>query len=185
MFRDGIIEGFEPKFKSIAKDRDRYFDALYELSEKGLIETSDVIEYSGRGSLWISYQYIENGLLDFVEADLKSAVASRDFYGPLFENTKLVLARILELEESKRVLSLYKVAISHRMRAMKAESAIVRKFGKGTNAHGASRKWIKHYSPALNGIIEEYGELLKSTGTLDPDLDRAKSEIKQWVKLLD
>ena len=185
MFRDGIIEGFEPKFKSIAKDCDRYFDALLDINEKGLIETGEVIEYSGNGSLWISYQYIDKGLLDFVESDLKSDVASRDFYGPLFENTKLVLARLLEVQESELVLSLYKVAISHRISAMKEESAIVRKFEKGTTAHGASKKWIKHYSPALKGIIKEYDELLKSVGTFDPDLNRIQTEFEQWTKMPD
>ena len=182
MFRDGIIEDFEPKFKSIARDCDRYFDALLDMNDKGLIETGDVIEYSGKGSLWISFQYIEKGLLDLVEADLKRDVASRDSYGPLFENTKLVLVRLLEVQQSKLVLSLYKTAISHRLKAMKAESANVRKFDKSTTAHGASKKWIKHHSPALKGIIKEYDEVLKSAGTFDSDLDRIRSDLEQWAK---
>lgn len=147
------------------------------LNEEGLIETSAVIEYSGNGSLWISYQYIDKGHLNLVEADLKREVASRDFYGPLFENTQLVLARLLEVQESERVVSLYKAAISHRLRAMKAERAILRKFGKGTASHEASKKWVKHFSPALKGIIKEYDALLKSTGTFDPDLDKWLEEL--------
>lgn len=148
------------------------------LNEKGLIETSAVIEYSGKGSLWISHQYIDKGLLDLVEADLKRDVTSRDFYGPLFENTQLVLARLLEVQENERVLSLYKSAIAHRLRAVKAESAIVRKFEESSTAHGASKKWLKHYSPALKGIIKDYDALLKASNKSDPDLENIRKAIR-------
>jgi hypothetical protein len=151
---------------------------LFALTEKGLLETSEVIECSGKGSLWVSYQYIEKGLLDLVEADLKRDVTSRDFYGPLFENTQLVLARLLEVQENERVLSLYKSAIAHRLKAMKEESAIVRKFEKGSNAHGASKKWLKHYSPALKRIIKDYGALLKGSNKSDPELENIRKAIR-------
>ena len=151
---------------------------MFALTEKGLLETSEVIECSGKGSLWISYQYIEKGLLDLVEADLKRDVTSRDFYGPLFENTQLVLERLLEVQENERVLSLYKSAIAHRLKAMEQESAIVRKFEKGSNAHGASKKWLKHYSPALKRIIKEYDTLLKASGESDPELEDIRKAIR-------
>ncbi len=150
---------------------------MFALSEEGLIETNAVIEYSGKGSLWIAYQYIGKGLFDLVEADVRRAVTSRDFYGPLFENTRLVLARLVEAQESERVLSLYKAAISHRFRALNAKQAIVRKFAERSAAHDASTKWIKHYSPALKGIIDEYDVLLKSTEKCDPDLEKWRKEL--------
>jgi hypothetical protein len=143
---------------------------LCTLEEKGLIETKNVIEFSGRGSLWITYQYIEKGLLDLVQADLEQAVASRDFYGPLFENTELALARLFELQEHERALSIYKLAITHRLKAIKGEIATVRKTEKGKNAHGASKKWIKHHAPPLKRLVDQYETLLEKYGVNDPDL---------------
>lgn len=170
-FRNGIIQSFEPKFRSIAKDCDRYFNALFDLSEQGLIDTKNVAQYSATGSLWIWYQYIENGFLDLVEAQLERDVTSRDFYGPLFENTTLVLARLWEKQEPQRVLSIHKSALVHRLKAIRAESATSKDVAKGRTARLASENWLKHYLPAFQGIIAEYEALLKTANTGDDELE--------------
>lgn len=179
-FRNGIIEGFEPNYRSIDKDGDRYFDALFNLSEKGLIEASDVIQLSGQGKLWISYQYIDKGLLDLVEANLLRTVSSRDFLGPLFENTCLVLERLLEESETDRVMTIYRAAIRHRLKAMKSEVALWQKTRKKHPNNGSS-KWIRHHMPPLKKMMKDYRALLAGIGRSDEEL----AEFEQALKALE
>ncbi len=142
-----------------------------------MVETSDVIELSAAGSLWIYDQYIAKGRLDDVEAVLKRHLTDRDAYGAVFENDAKVLERLWELNEQDRVLGLYKSAIQHRFKALKEEGAIVSNAAKGTNAAGGSRKWVKNYSPKLKAIIKRYEELLSIVKTDDPELESIKDQV--------
>lgn len=148
------------------------------LNEKGLIETSDILERSGEGSLWISYQYINKGHLDLVMADLKRDVTSRDFYGPLFKNTRLVLERLLAVAESESVKTIYRAAIDHRLKAIKSEKAILQKPKRDNQAQKASTKWLKHYIPPLTDMIADYEALLKQKNLSDPQLDNIKKTLQ-------
>ena len=85
--QNGILKNFQPKFKSISKDCDRYSDALFKLWEDGQFDRAEFLDLSAEGSLWIAFQYIGKGHIDLVEKDLMRDVTSRDFYGTLFENT--------------------------------------------------------------------------------------------------
>lgn len=180
---NGLIEGFQPKFKSISKDCDRYFDALVTLSEEGVVETRDVIMHSSAGYLWIFDQYIAGEQIDKVEAVLKRRLTDRDFFGALFENDKKVMERLWDLNEQERVLALYRSAIQHRLKALQEESEAVKNSAKGTNAYGASRKWMRQYSPKLKAIIKRYEELLDKAKIGDPDIENIKSQVKAFGEL--
>lgn len=170
MLHDGIIEGFIPNFKSIQKDCDRYSDELVKLIEVQAIEARDYIQLSGKGALWIVYQYIEQGLLDLVEAHVRSQVTSRDFYGPLFENTRSTLARLIECSEDKRVFKLYCAAIEHRLKALKAEAAMRDRPNSDSRARTSSAKWVKAILPAVKKMTQDYEAILASKGSVDPKL---------------
>lgn len=170
MFQDGILEGFGPNFKSVQKDCDRYSNKLTELIEMDEIEARDYIQLSGKGSLWIAYQYIEHGFLDLVEAHVRSQVTCRDFYGPLFENTSSILARLTECSEDERVCRLYRAAIQHRLKALKAEAATRDRPKSSRQARTTSAKWVKTVLPPLRRMIQDYEALLASKASLDPEL---------------
>jgi hypothetical protein len=170
MLRDGLLEGFTPTFNSIQKDCDRYADELVQFIELEKIEARDYIQLNGKGSLWIVYQYIEKGLLDLVEANVRSHVTSRDFYGPLFENTRSTLARLLECSESERVYRLYRAAIEHRLKALKAEVAIRDRSASSRHARTSSTKWVKTVLPAVKKMTQDYEVLLGGNATSDTDI---------------
>ena len=170
-FTNGIIEGFTPKFKSINKDCDRYFDALASLSEDGSIQTDEVLKYTSPGYLWIYFQYIENGYSDAIVADLKKDVTDRDFYGALFENTRLVLDRLMELSEHENVINVYKAAILHRLKAFKEEHSIFVNPRKKCEARNSSKKWLKHYLPTFEKIVSDYEKILSELKRVDPDIE--------------
>lgn len=169
-FSNGILTKFEPGFKSIRKDSDRYFDALFDLSEKGIIEANEVIQLSSDGALWITFQYIDKGLLDIVEADAKAAVISRDFYGHLFENTRLTLDRLLEISEVERVETIYRAAIKHRLKAMQEEAMLWKKTRK-KHPPNAKSKWIGHYLGPLKNLIKDYEKILADHAKTDPEVE--------------
>ncbi len=178
VFKNGIIDNFEVRFKSISKDKDRYFDTLIDLSEKGHLKTNQVLNFSAAGSLWIYDQYLEKGLLDIVEKDLRRGVASRDFHGPLFENTQVIFGRLWEMGEVDMVLRLYRAAITHRLKAIISEQAIRDKFDVDTKAHKESARWIKHYYPFLKDMIAEYAERLVEENIKNDDLTQFNSQLE-------
>lgn len=170
MFRDDIIEKFSPNFKSIAKDCDRYSNELVKLIDSEVIEAREYIELSGKGSLWIAFQYIDQGLLDLVEAHVRRHVTSRDFYGPLFENTRATLARLIECSEVERVCKLYRAAIEHRLKALKAEAANRDRPTSDRQFRESAAKWVRHYLPAAKKMVKEYEALLASEAIVDSGL---------------
>lgn len=170
MLHDGLLKGFSLNFKSIQKDCDRYSDELVKLIEVEAIEAQDYVQLSGKGSLWIAYQYIEQGLLDLVEAHVRSQVTSRDFYGPLFENTRSTLARLIECSEYERVCKLYRAAIEHRLKALKAEAAIRDRPKSSRQARTSSAKWVKAVHPTVRKMTQDYEAILASKANFDPEL---------------
>ena len=158
-FRDGVIEAFEPRFDTVSKDCDRYSDALIALIEAGSIDRKDYFDLNAAGSLWISFQYIENGLLDAVETDLIRGEANRDIFGAIHQNTQLTLTRLIEAGAFEQVMIIYRSAIEHRVRALNSELAILKKSRDG--GRKASSRWIEHYLPPLRTMVEDYGELLR------------------------
>lgn len=148
------------------------------LNDRGLLETGDILERSSEGSLWISYLYIDEGHLDLVIADLKRDVTSRDFHGPLFANTRLVLERLLSVAENESVQSIYRAAIDHRLKAIRSEKAILRKSRRTNQAQKPSTKWLKHYIPPLKDMVADYEALLKQTNSSDPELENIKQTLR-------
>lgn len=170
MLQDGILEGFRPSFKSIRKDCDRYSGELVKLIELEAIEAREYIQLSGKGSLWIAYQYIEQGYLDLVEEHVRSDVTSRDFYGPLFENTRSILARLIKYSEVERVCGLYRAAIEHRLKALRDEAKTRDRPTSSGQARASSAKWVRHYLPAVKKMLQDYEAILASNASSDPEL---------------
>lgn len=178
-FEDGIIADFKPRFKSIAKDCDRYFDALFDLSEANVIQAKEVIEYSSAGNLWIYTQYIEAGYVDAVEADLIKDVTDKDFYGALFENTCKVMGMLRDRSEHDRIVRIYKAAIGHREKAVKSEHKIFANTKKKDEARNASKKWLKHYLPYFSDLVTDYELLLRNLDRDDAELSGFKTMISE------
>ena len=168
-FRDGILEAFKPRFDSISKDCDRYSDALVACVDSGDIDRQDYFALSGKGSLWVAFQYIDGGFLDAVEAYIIRGETSRDIFGPLHENTRLTLDRLIEIGAIERVQTVYRAAIEHRIRALRSELAVQEKARRKQKA--VRSKWIEHYLPSLRSTIEAYGALLREHHLTDPNYD--------------
>ena len=170
MFDAGILAGFAPRFKSIRADCDRYSNELVELFEAGKIERAAYFDLNGKGSLWIILQYIEKDRLDDVEAHVRKHVTSRDLYGPLHENTAATLAYLSERSEHDRVYRLYRAAIEHRLKALHGEAKTRDQEKLSRNARTGSAKWIRHYLPPAQKILQQYKTLLANNGHVDPEL---------------
>ncbi|MCK0142426.1 hypothetical protein [Aliiroseovarius sp. F20344] len=170
MFHDGILKDFTPRFKSIRKDCDRYSNELVELFDAEVIDTREYFELNGKGSLWIILQYIERGLLDDVEVKVREDVTSKDFYGPLFDNTVATLAYLTERSEHERVLRLYRAAIEHRLKALKDEAKTRDQQTLSRNTRTTSAKWIRQHLPPARKIVQQYEKLLAINGHSDPEL---------------
>lgn len=170
MYEDGILEGFTPNFKSIRKDCDRYSNELVKLFEADKIDTRGYLDLNAKGSLWIALEYIENGLRDEVEADLRKTMAGRDSYGALHENTRSTLARLIECSEHDRVFALYRAAIKRRLKALKEEAAIRDRPTSSVHARTASATWVEHYLPAVQDILQDYEAILARAGRVDTEL---------------
>lgn len=163
IFKKGIIESFKPSFKSISKDKDRYFDAVFQLSEDGVIETSEILKLSNSGYLWITSQYIERGYLELVEADVIKSVTHRDLYGPLHANTKITIKALLQLSKCDTVQGIYRAAIEHRLRHLQ----------------NTSNKRRRFFLPACKKLIKTYQVMLTSVGLTDPDLQKYAATLKE------
>ena len=110
-----------------------------------------------------------NGFLDLVEADMIRTVTSRDFFGPLFENTRLILNRLLLVSEPDRVIKIYRAAIKHRLNALKSISATRKKAQKQPDRIRAEQ-WADTYIPALETMLQDYRALLVPIDKTDPEL---------------
>lgn len=157
---------------------------MADLSEDGTIQPNEVIKYSSPGYLWIYFQYIDQGYIDAIETDLIKKVKDRDFHGALFENTRLVLDRLMSLSEHERVIRVYQAAIKHRLKALKEEHAISINSKKKVESQNASKKWVKHYLPPFRKLVLEYEAQLSAIEQIDVDLDGYRSTIQIISKSL-
>lgn len=157
---------------------------MADLSEDGTILPNEVIKYSSPGYLWIYFQYIDHDYTDAIEADLIKDVTGRDFYGALFENTRLVLNRLMSLSEHERVIRVYKAAIEHRIKALKKEHAISINPNKKVQSQNASKKWVKHYLPPFKKLVSDYEAILSGIEQTDLDIDGYRRSIQIISKSL-
>ena len=165
---NGILAQFIPRFQSLAKDQDRYFDALADLSEKGVIRPSQVLSLSAAGNDWLIYRYLENGEVELVCQALRKDVTSRDFHGPLFESTRRTLDQLLAMGEVRQVFAVYRAALAHRAKALAGEMRIFRDQKRSEVARQASLEWVSEYLPAFTELVDAFAEL-------DQDGEDAKS----------
>ena len=177
MLHNEILKNFRPGFRSIAKDCDRYSGELVKLFELEEIDARQYLLLSGKGTLWIIDQYIAQGHLDVVEAYVRGFVTSRDFYGPLFEQTQSILTRLLEVSEDDRVFRLYRAAIDHRLRALKDEAATRDQPKTNRQSRTSSAKWVKTVLPVVKKMVTDYEALLVTRAKTDPDLSKYRQTL--------
>jgi hypothetical protein len=112
-FKDGRIQGFELKFKSLSKDTERYLFALLELAEAGKIQQvpgkSLYATHYDEGYAWIMDCYFEKRLFDQLE-DYFTPQAD-DLFSPFYPATRKYLDRMLEMGERARVRRIWRAKI--------------------------------------------------------------------------
>ena len=114
-FENDILVGFQPKFKSIDRDCDRYSDILFEHHENGDFDAKTFLDLNAAGSLWITFEYIDRALFDKVEQYLRSAIINRDTHGVLHPQILTIFERLLNHSQEDRVIEIYSDAIKHRL----------------------------------------------------------------------
>lgn len=130
--------------------------------------------------LWIALQYIEAGHLDLVEAHVRGDVSGRrGFYGPLHENTHALLERLVECSEHERVFSLYRAAISHRLKALKEEAINSEKAMPESHSWRTSKEWVDQYMPTTQKMIEDYKAILAAARRADPEVQVFAQSIQE------
>jgi hypothetical protein len=103
VLENGVYTSFQPKFKNLDEDRERYLFAILDLHEAGKIEKPDghslYSAYAEQGYAWIDAQYWERGLHDLIEAyHCHSEIA----FGPIYEGSLKIADRFVELGEAHR-----------------------------------------------------------------------------------
>jgi hypothetical protein len=112
-FRDGLIQGFELKFRSVAEDTERYLFALVDLLEEGTIEEvpgqSLYSSHYSEGYTWILDSYVEKGLSRKLE-DYFTPSGDVSF-APFPETMLRYLDLLLEMGESARVRRIWRAQV--------------------------------------------------------------------------
>lgn len=112
-FKDGRIQGFRLKFKSLSKDTERYLLPLLELAEAGkIVEVPGKSLYAthyDEGYEWILDCYFDQRLFDLIENHFMFQTG--DFFSPFYPGTQKCLDRLLELGESTRVRRIWRAKI--------------------------------------------------------------------------
>ena len=147
-FKNDLLVGFTPKFKSISRDHDRYSDILFEHHEQGDFDAKAFLDLNGAGALWITFEYIDRELFDMVEQYLRSTIINRDAHGPLHPQTIQIFERLLDVSQENRVIAIYTDAIKHRLAYQTSKST--------------PPKGRKFYLPALKKMIADFETLLTS-----------------------
>lgn len=104
-FRDGLIQGFTPKFRDFDKDWERYLFALVDLDEEGKLPPRNggslYSAFSEPGYSWLTDQYFDAGKLD--ELEVYHTPSGETSFGPIYDGTLAVLDRFRAMGEAARV----------------------------------------------------------------------------------
>lgn len=114
-FKDGRIQGFQLKFKSLGKDTERYLFTLLELAEAGKIQQvpgkSLYATHYDEGYAWILDRYFEKRLFDQLEKHFMPQADDLHVFSPFYPATRECLDRLLEMGESARVRRIWRAKI--------------------------------------------------------------------------
>lgn len=109
-FENGRIVGFQPKFRSIDHDWERYTEALVELADRGVVPQKKGQALYGLYcqdlSEWLTDLYFDKGLLDQIEAHYTPS--GEISFGPMYEGQLAVLKRLASLGEGARVRRIWR-----------------------------------------------------------------------------
>jgi hypothetical protein len=190
-FKDGRIQGFELKFRSVAEDTEQYLFALADLLEAGKIQEvpgqSLYSSHYDEGYAWIIESYFEKGLLDDLEAYFTPS--GEVFFAPMHETQLKYLGRMLDMGESARVRRIWRAHlglmkphywffVSERNKGFKYNQDLSWDTEKGQRANYeklAAR--VPELKRTLLDVMADYRALLVRTGATEAELARVDAEI--------
>ncbi|SPH18530.1 hypothetical protein DEA8626_02069 [Defluviimonas aquaemixtae] len=109
-YKDGLVTGFKPKFRSFDDDWERYMFAVVDLEEAGKITCTPGVplyaSHCGPGYDWLIDQYFEAGKRDEIEAYFTPS--GETFYAPLTDSTLAVLERFRAMGEGARAVRIWR-----------------------------------------------------------------------------
>ncbi len=112
-YKEGLVVGFEPRFRSFDTDWDRYMSAVVDLLDQGKIE-----EVPGRslydshcvaGHAWLIDQYFHRGALDALEDHFTPE--GEIFFGTIEGSARQVLGRFIQMGEVPRARRIWRAHI--------------------------------------------------------------------------
>jgi hypothetical protein len=77
---------------------------------------------------------------------------------------------LIECSEGERVCTLYRAAIEHRLKALKAEATIRDRPKSNKQARTSSAKWVKAVLPTVKKMTQDYEAILANKASFDPEL---------------
>lgn len=111
-YENGLVTGFEPKFRSLDDDQERYLFAIVELADAGVIESEPgkpLYPFAEKGYDWLTKRYFEKGKLDEIErhftADDFSAFAMPH------EATQAIIDRFAAMGQIERARRLWRAHV--------------------------------------------------------------------------
>lgn len=114
-FKDGRIQGFKLKFKSLDDDTKRYLFALVDLLDAGKIQQVQgqplYASHYAEGYAWIIGSYFEKGLLDKLEAYFTPS--GEVFFAPMHKTQLEHLDRMFAMGEVARVRRIWRAHLGH------------------------------------------------------------------------
>ena len=179
-FKDGRIQGFELKFKSLDQDTERYLFALVDLLDAGKIEQvpgqSLHQSHYDEGYAWIMESYFEKGLFDQIEDYFTPS--GETFFGPFHDSQLKYMDRLISAGEDARVKRIWRAHIG----LMKAHFwFFVGERDKNLNAGGGDTQSLaaraRDLKTTMLSVMADYRAVLVEIGSSDSELAQVDGDI--------
>lgn len=190
-FKDGRIQGFRLKFKSLSDDTERYLFALADLLDAGKIQKvpgkSLYSTHYDKGYAWILDTYFEEGRLDQIEDYFTPS--GEVFFGPLHESELQYLGRMLEMGEAARVRRIWRAHVGlmkphywffvgERNKGYKYDPDLT--FNSEQEQRAEYEKLsarVPELKKTMLAVMADYRALLEKTGATESELARVDTDI--------
>jgi hypothetical protein len=190
-YKDGLVVGFEPRFKSFDKDWDRYLSVVVDLLDQGKIDEvpgkSLYESHCGAGYEWLIDQYFQHGALDALERHFTPE--GEVPFGPIEVGARQVLDRLMQMGEVPRVRRIWRAHtgllkaqywfyIAERRKGFRYESRILNVSEEEQRAsHEEFIGRIPEKKAMLLSLMTDYRSLCATTGASAAELARIDSDI--------
>ena len=190
-FKDGLVIGFKPKFRSFGDDWERYMFAIVDLEEEGKItRTPGVPLYASHckdGYPWLIDQYFDAGKFDLIEQHFTPS--GETFYGPIGDAAQAVFDRFREMGQGARAFRIlrahtglmkgvYWFYISERRKRFKYEPMILNvSEAEQRTSHDRFLAQIPEKKSILLKQMAEFRAVAVAEGCSASELDRIDADI--------